>query len=65
LLVARLGRLARVGAAIVWQAPFVRVNPDNKLHEYGHALQSRTASVAYLGAIVIAAERLAAGARGV
>lgn len=47
----RGSRAISLGHLIFWStvdSPFVRVNPDNKLHEYGHALQSRLLGPFYL-----------------
>jgi hypothetical protein len=47
----RGSRAVSLGFFVFWStvdAPIVRVNPDNKLHEYGHALQSRLLGPFYL-----------------
>ena len=47
----RGSRAISLGHFIFWStvdAPIIRVNPDNKLHEYGHALQSRLLGPFYL-----------------
>lgn len=47
----RGSRAISLGYFIFWStvdAPIIRVNPHNKLHEYGHALQSRLLGPFYL-----------------
>lgn len=47
----RVSRAVSLGHFVFWttvDSAFVRVNPDNKLHEYGHALQSRLLGPLYL-----------------
>ncbi len=47
----RVSRAISLGHFVFWttiDSAIVRVNPDNKLHEYGHALQSRLLGPLYL-----------------
>lgn len=47
----RGSRAISLGHFVFWStidAPIVRVNPDNRRHEYGHALQSRLLGPLYL-----------------
>lgn len=47
----RASRAVSLGHFVFWStvdSPVVRVNPDNKLHEYGHARQSRLLGPLYL-----------------
>ena len=47
----RGSRALSLGYFVFWttvDSPIVRVNPDNKRHEYGHALQSRILGPLYL-----------------
>lgn len=52
----RRSRAISLGHFVFWSAvdsPIVRVNPGNKLHEYGHALQSRLLGPLYLPVVGI------------
>ena len=47
----RASRAVSLGHFVFWStvdSAFVRVNPDNRRHEYGHALQSRLLGPLYL-----------------
>ena len=50
----RAPRAVSLGHVVFWttvDSPFVVVNPENKRHEYGHALQSRMLGPLYLAVV--------------